>query len=125
VSNLGIVKNYVADVAISPYRIVKPGSADGNVTFATGPTDLLIGVTTEVGPAAGERTDVAHSGIAYVEAGAAIPRGARITSDTLGRGIAAAPAAGTNNSVVGSTLETATAAGDVIRVLLSLSTLQG
>jgi hypothetical protein len=124
-ANLQLAKNYVADVAIPPYRLVKPGSADDRITVATTSTDFIIGVTTEIGPAINERTDVALAEIAYVEAGAAIPRGSLITADAVGRAIVAAPAAGVNASVAGRTLETATAAGDVVRFMQSIGQIQG
>ncbi|MDD5249648.1 MAG: DUF2190 family protein [Rhodocyclaceae bacterium] len=124
-SNQGIVKNYNAEAAISAYRIVKHGTADSGVVAAAAATDALIGVTQELGPASGERCDVQMTGIAYVEAGAAITHGVFVTSDSVGRGVAAAPAAGVNNSVIGRALEAASAAGDVIRVLLANGTLQG
>jgi hypothetical protein len=124
-SNLQLAKNYVADVVIPPFRIVKPGTADDRVTLATAATDALIGTTMDIGAAIGERCDVQLAEIAYVEAGAAITRGALITSDAVGRGVAAAPGAGVNNSVIGRALETATAAGDIIRVMQSIGQIQG
>jgi hypothetical protein len=95
------------------------------VTLATAATDALIGTTMDIGAAIGERCDVQLAEIAYVEAGAAITRGALITSDAVGRGVAAAPGAGVNNSVIGRALETATAAGDIIRVMQSIGQIQG
>lgn len=124
-SNLILATNYVADVAIPKYRIVKHGTGDRAVTAATAATDSSIGVTNELDTAAGERVDVWHVGIAYVEAGAAVTRGAPVTADAQGRGVTAAPAAGSNARVVGFALEAATAAGDVIRVLLSPCVMQG
>ncbi|MFZ6748522.1 capsid cement protein [Undibacterium sp. Ren11W] len=124
-SNLQLAKNYVADVAIPAFRLVKPGTADDRITLATASTDALIGTTTDIAAAIGERCDVQLAEIAYVEAGAAITRGAFITADATGRGIAAAPAAGVNASVAGRALETATAAGDVIRIMQSIGQIQG
>jgi len=123
-SNPSLIKNMTAGAAISPYRIVKLSAADVVIPAAAA-SDPLLGVTTDVGPASGERCDVIVEGIAYIEAGAAIPLTAMITSDATGRGIAAAPAAGANARVIGVPLETASAAGDLIRVLLSPSVMQG
>lgn len=117
-SNPTLQKSYVASAAISPFRIVKLGAADGQVTSGAAATDLLIGVCNEVGPAINERCDVIHSGIAFVEAGAAVTRGSSITSDASGRGIATTT---TGNRVIGLALEAAGAAGDVIRVLIAPS----
>lgn len=117
-SNPILQKSYIAEAAISPFRIAKLGTADGKVTIAAAATDLLIGVVNEVGPAINERCDVIHAGIAYVEAGAAVTRGSSITSDASGRGIATTTTA---NRVIGIALEAASAAGDVIRVLIAPS----
>ncbi len=124
-SNLILATNYVADSAIPKYRLVKLGMGDRSVTPAVAATDSSIGVTHELDTAAGERVDVWHVGIAYVEAGAAVTCGAPVTADAQGRGVTAAPAAGSNARVVGFALEAATAAGDVIRVLLSPCVMQG
>ena len=124
-SNLILATNYVADSAIPKYRLVKHGMGDRSVIPAVAATDSSIGVTHELDTAAGERVDVWHVGIAYVEAGAAVARGAPVTADAQGRGVTAAPAAGSNARVVGFALEAATAAGDVIRVLLSPCVMQG
>ncbi|MDO8654197.1 MAG: DUF2190 family protein [Undibacterium sp.] len=124
-SNLQLAKNYVADVAIPAFRLVKPGTADDRITLATASTDALIGTTTDIAAAINERCDVQLAEVAYVEAGAAITRGAFITSDATGRAITAAPAAGVNASVAGRALETATAAGDVIRMMQSIGQIQG
>jgi hypothetical protein len=69
--------------------------------------------------------EIVTHGIAWVEAGAAIAVGLPVTSDASGRGVAAAPAAGTNNRIIGFALEAAVAAGDQIRVLLSPGQIQG
>ncbi len=124
-SNLQLAKNYIADVAIPAFRIVKPGTADDRITLATASGDALIGTTTDISAAIGERCDVQLCEVAYIEMGAAVTRGAFITSDATGRGIAAAPAVGVNASVIGRALETATAAGDIIRVMQSIGQIQG
>jgi hypothetical protein len=117
-------KNYTAAAAIPAFRIVK-FTAAGVVGLATSATDASIGVMNEVSPLAGERCDVVRTGIAYVEAGAAIALGAPVTSDATGRGVTAAPAAGVNNRIIGIAEEIASAAGDVIGVLLEPGYMQG
>jgi hypothetical protein len=117
-------RNYNASAPILPFRIVK-FNGPGVVVTATAATDSLIGVSNEVSPASGERCDIVRIGIAYVEAGAAISQGAFVTADSVGRGVAAAPAAGVNNRIIGIAEEAATAAGDVIPVLLNFGSLQG
>lgn len=124
-SNPLLLKNFIAEAAISPYRQVKMGSADGKVTPATAATDMTIGVCNEVGPALGERCDIIVVGIAWIEAGAAITRGNLVTSDATGRAVTPAPAAGTNNRYVGIALESASAAGDIIPVSIHPGMMQG
>lgn len=124
-SNLVLAAAYTADAAIPKYRLVKFGTGDRNVTPAASATDACIGVSHELDASSGERLDVWHVGAAFVEAGAAVTRGAPITSDSVGRGVAAAPAAGANARVIGFALESASGAGDVIRVLLSPCVMQG
>lgn len=123
--NVLLAKNHVADMAIPKFRLVKHGAGDDRITLATSSADFIIGATMDIDAALNERSDVQLLGIAYVEAGAAIARGALITADAIGRGVTAAPAAGVNASVVGRALEAASAAGDVIRVLQSVGQIQG
>ncbi|MCA3288229.1 MAG: DUF2190 family protein [Roseomonas sp.] len=123
-SNLILAKAFNASGAISPYRIVRITSAD-NVEQAAAVSHTLIGVNSDLTIASGERVEIMTHGIAWVEAGAAIAVGLPVTSDASGRGVAAAPAAGTNNRIIGFALEAAVAAGDQIRVLLSPGQIQG
>ncbi|MCA3349649.1 MAG: DUF2190 family protein [Roseomonas sp.] len=123
-SNLILAKAFNASGAISPYRIVRITSAD-NVEQAAAVSHTLIGVNSDLTIASGERVEIMTHGIAWVEAGAAIAVGSPVTSDASGRGVAAAPAAGTNNRIIGFALEAAVAAGDQIRVLLSPGQIQG
>lgn len=119
--------NFIADAAIPNNRLVKFGTGDRNVAVAAAATDSIIGVVNEMpaGIATGERLDVVRVGIAWVEAGAAITRGALITSDAVGRAVTAAPAAGVNNRIIGVADESATAAGDVIRFVIEPGSVQG
>lgn len=123
-SNVLLFKNVTAGAAINAYRIVKLSAAD-TVILAAAASDSLVGVNADIAPALGERCDVALMGIAFVEAGAAVAIGAMVTSDAVGRGVTAAPAAGSNVRVIGYALEAASAAGDVIRVLLEAGVMQG
>lgn len=123
-SNVSLFKNLTAGTGIAAFRLVKLSAAE-TVVPAAAATDSLIGVNGDVAPATGERCDVALAGIAFVEAGAAVALGAMVTSDAVGRGVTAAPAAGSNVRVIGVALDAATAAGDVIRVMLSAGVMQG
>jgi Uncharacterized conserved protein (DUF2190) len=115
-SNLVLARNMLSQGTIPAYTYVKPGSADGTVVAAAAATDNIIGVTGELPVVAGERVDVTLIGISYLVAGAASTRGAPLTSDASGRGVAAA----TGNRVGAISLESAAAAGDQIRVLVQL-----
>ncbi|WP_374355552.1 DUF2190 family protein [Chitinimonas sp.] len=123
-SNPSFVKNYTAGGAINAYRIVKFSAAE-TVVLGAAATDNLIGVCSDVSPAANERCDVYLEGMVYIEAGAAVAQGAPVTADAVGRGVTAAPAAGANNRIVGFAIEAASAAGDLFRVLLSPGYMQG
>lgn len=123
-ANTLLNKNYLAEAAIAPFRIVRMGAADGGVLQAAAATDALIGVSEAVGPASGERCDVVKVGLADVELGGAVVRGGPVTSDATGRGVAAAPAVGANNRVIGFA-EVSGVAGDIIPVYLSPCVMQG
>lgn len=119
-----LTKSFTAGAAVTKRRIVKFGANDGEVIQAAAATDLVLGVSTEVDSASGARCDVHLQGVVEVEAGASITRGTKVTSDANGKAVAAAPAAGTNNQILGIAMVTA-ASGDIIPVLLAQSTLQG
>lgn len=120
----GLTKSYSAGGAISPNRIVKFGSNDYEVVQGAAAADALIGVTTEIDASSGERVDVIHAGIADVKLGGTVTRGGLVTSDASGQGVAAAPAAGTNNRVIGTALVSGVS-GDVIPVLIAPGSFQG
>lgn len=123
-SNPTLTKNFTAGAAVSKRRLVKFGSADFTVIQAAAATDLIIGVASELDAASGARVDVHVTGIAEVEAGGTITRGAKVTADADGKAVAAAPAAGVNNQIAGIAMVSASA-GDIIDVLLAPSTMQG
>ena len=126
-SNHLLIVNFVADAAILNNRLVKFGTGDKNVAVAAAASDFLIGVVNEMPPgiAANERVDVVRMGIAWVECGAAVPRGSPITSDAVGRAVVAAPGAGVNNRIIGFADESGAAAGDVIRFVIEPGLMQG
>jgi hypothetical protein len=123
-ANNGLTKSYTAEATINPFRIVKFGAADYGVVHGAAAADLLIGVTTEVDAVSGERVDVIHEGIADLKLGGTVARGALITSDATGQGVAAAPAAGANNRVIGFALISGVS-GDIIPVLVAPHQIQG
>lgn len=87
----GLSSPYTAGGTIAKRRIVKFGSADGVVVQASAATDLLIGVSSDLGSVAGERQDVFETGnVMEVDFGGTIARGASVTSDANGKAVAAA-----------------------------------
>lgn len=110
---------------VRPNRIVKIGAADQAVVEAAAAADLPVGVsapTVTVG--SGERVDVVMSGVHEVIAGGAVTRGTWVASDANGAAVAASPAAGVNNGVIGVALESAVA-GDLFAVLVRPMRIQG
>lgn len=119
-----LTKNFTAETAVTRRRIVRFGSSDTAVVLATAVTDGLLGVSTEIDSVAGETCDVRLTGIAEVEYGGTIARGAYVTVDTQGRAVAAAPATGVNNSIVGVAVVSGVL-GDIGAVLISQGRIQG
>lgn len=127
--NSSLIKSFLASAAISPYTVVKFGSDDNTVSPATATTDLLIGVIDEAGHTAtdvtnGSLCNITVSGIAELKIGAAVTRGQRLSINTSGQGVTAAPVTGVNAQIIGVALKSG-AASDVIPVLLSQSVMQG
>ena len=123
-----LVTNFVPDATIPNNRIVMFGGGDRNVALANSATSFMIGVLNEMSPGvvvADASIDVVRVGIAWVECGAAVPRGSPITADAVGRAVVAAPLTGINNRIIGFADEAGLAAGDVIRFLISPGLLQG
>lgn len=121
----GLITNHSAEGAIDPYRLVKVGSNNRAVTLATTASDLLVGVADSIGAAAtGDPIDVLRSGIAEVEYGASVTRGAPLTSDATGRAIPAAAAAGANVEIIG-WAEVAGVTGDIGSVFIERTRIQG
>lgn len=115
-ANETLIKNYLAGATIAANRIVKFDTTDGTVIQAAAAADLAIGVCGFVAPASGERVDIVQQGIAEVEFGGVVARGAMVTADANGKGVAAA----STNRTIGIALVT-TAAGDIAPVLLAPS----
>ncbi len=96
-------------------RIVMFGASDNDMILGTGSNMPLMGVTQELATVQGEQVDVTHIGIEFVEAGAAFTRGTIISCDSIGRAIGA----GAGQWQIGRALESATAAGDRVRILVT------
>lgn len=123
-SNNGLTKSYVAEAAVNPFRIVKFGATDGAVLQGAAVGDKLIGISTEIDAAIGERLDVVHEGIADLKLGGTVARGDFLTTDATGQGVTAAPAAGANAQIIGKAMASGVI-GDIIPALVAPSMLQG
>lgn len=112
----------MTELPILVATVISTGAIVANrfVTVAGGQTAAdghALGVAQAVATAAGQPVPVLVQGIAVVEAGAAIAAGATIKSDASGRGITWA----TSGAKLGVALGAATAAGEKIPVVLTLS----
>ena len=123
-SNFSLCKNYTAGAAIPAWTIVKNGAVDYSCLAAAAVTDSLLGVTTEIPAATGERCDVLLQGLADVIYGGTVTRGDFLTTDSLGRAVTANPAAGVNNWIIGMAFVSGVL-GDIGSVILSQGKIQG
>lgn len=117
-NNPTLIKTLTAGGAVAARRLVKFGSADGAVVQAAAATDGVIGVSEAIGAASGERVDVVFAGVAEVEYGGTVTRGALLTSDASGKAIAAAPAAAAAARVIGIAMVSGVS-GDIGSVLIA------
>jgi len=118
-----LTKSFVAGAIVAPYRIVKQ-SDDNTVVQGAAVSDKLTGIADNLGAASGARCEVILDGVAEVEYGGNVVVGDLLTSDANGKAVAAAPAAGTNNYVVGFAL-VAGASGDIGSCKISQGSRQG
>lgn len=102
-----------ADLSSSQFLFVK-ASGVGTVAVCAASTDAPIGVLQNK-PTSGQEAEIVNGGITKVVAGAAVTAGAEVMSNASGQAITAATA---GNRIAGVALETATASGQIIAVLL-------
>jgi len=119
VSNLPVPPVTVtAGSAISIYRYLEL-NADGKFDHADGAQGPAMGVSNEAAAADGDALGMQLMvGIAKVEAGAAVTRGAAQATDASGRTIDHVSTAG--NEILGYAMDAASGAGEIIRVLLQV-----
>ena len=117
-------KSYRTTAAVAPYRIVRQTTSNTNVAQSSAAADAHIGVSTSVASLANDHCDVIRAGIAEVEYGGTITRGALLTSDAQGRAIVATAAAGVNVRIIGQA-EEAGVLGDIGSVFLSPGSFRG
>ena len=115
--NPTLIKNYIGKTQMRENTFVKISLDENQVELSNIQGGAVFGATTFVPlKTAMARVDIIHAGIAAMRAGAAVNRGAEVSSDAQGRAITK-PTTGTP-SVAGIALEKATAAEDIIDVLL-------
>lgn len=123
--NSGQIRNFLAaTAAIAAYTIVKFDVLDGNIVPAAAAADLLMGVSTDIPAAIGDRCDAQLDGICEVLYGGAVTRGQKLTSDASGRAVAAAPGAGANVQIIGTAMVSGVL-GDIGQIVISQSVMQG
>ena len=82
-----LTRNFTAGSNITKYRLVQLGDADGQIILGAGAQSSLIGVAAELDAVVSARVDVHLEGIANVEYGDTITRGAQLTSDADGKAV--------------------------------------
>lgn len=84
----GLIKSRNAATVIRAMRCVVEGAADGFGAEAVGATANIIGVSSELDTAVGERASVIMAGnIAPIIYGGTVARGDALTSDAQGRAV--------------------------------------
>lgn len=102
------------EAAVAGYRFVKDGATDGSLLQGALATDLLIGISNQLGGNIGDNADYIVSGEAELELGGAVTRGQRLTSDANGKGVTTAVA----GNILGAIARTSGVAGDIIPVFV-------
>ncbi|WP_037011819.1 capsid cement protein [Pseudomonas nitroreducens] len=97
----GLITTKRAVGAVAARRICIHGASDGLSAQAAASTALLIGISTDIPAADGQPFDVIRTGLAPVEYGGNVTRGAALTSDAQGRAIAATLPPAANTYIIG------------------------
>jgi hypothetical protein len=112
----GLIKSRVATAVVRAYRFVKEGAADGTAVEAVDAAASIIGVSSEIDTAIGERVSVQMTGnIAEIIAGGTVARGDVVTADAQGRAVTTT----TTGARYGGTAEVSGVVGDIITVLVN------
>lgn len=119
----GIEKSITAGAQVSEFTIGKFDSDDDTMIPAAAATDLSAGIF-QHNAESGKEVRVMLTGISRLKLGGTVTRGAKLTSDATGQGVAAAPAAGANAQVIGIAMASGVS-GDIIPVFLAPSVMQG
>lgn len=123
-SENAIEKSVKCTAAVAAFTIAKFGADDDTLALATAVSDELLGVFQHATTVAGEEVRVQVTGITRVKLGGTVTRGGWATTDGSGQAVAAAPAAGVNNNVIGRFLASGVN-GDIVPLLLSQNRIQG
>ena len=102
------------EVMATRFSVVKIASTEGQVDLSDSAGEDCIGITQQIA-AAGQSVSVCLFGISEAVAGAAITIGDKLQADGSGRVILAA----SSDNVIGHALQTATAAGDEISMVVN------
>lgn len=111
------------DLSASQYRFVKAGSTAKQVVQATVDGEKVLGVLQNKPSAAGRAAEIVMLGVTKVEAGEAISYGDAVKTDSAGRAAVielTATGADVGDIAIGTALEAASDAGDVITVLIGV-----
>lgn len=120
----GLEKSVKCTAAVAAFTLAKFGADDDTMSTGVAATDNVVGVFQHATVVAGEEVRVMLGGISRVKLGGTVARGDLIGSDASGQGVAVAPAAGTNNRIVGIALASGVS-GDIIPMLIAPSRPQG
>lgn len=121
----GLEKSVKCTAAVATaFLLAKFGADDDTLSQATASTEDLVGVFQHTTTAAAEEVRVMLSGISRVTLGGTVARGALVTSDAAGKGVAIGAVAGTNYASIGRAMASGVS-GDIIPVLLNPSRAQG
>jgi hypothetical protein len=120
----GLEKEVNTSGTVAQYTLATPGADDNTCVQASGVTALMEGVFQFAPTTDQPQVRIRMSGISWVQISAPVTRGQPITSDANGNGVPAAPAAGTNNYIIGYALGSG-AAGQLIPVLIVPQRIQG
>lgn len=116
------MKGYKTGAAVGAYRFVKFSAAD-TVVQAAASTDLIIGASDLAG-ASGDTIDVAFDGIHKLILGGTVARGKKLTADSDGKAVEAAPSTGVNAQTGALALQSGVS-GDIIDALIVPGSVQG
>jgi hypothetical protein len=120
----GIEKSVKCTAAVAAWTQAKPGADDDTFSTAAAVGDSIVGVFQHATTNAGDEVRVMLTGIIRIKLGGSVTRGALLTTDASGQGVAAAPAAGVNNSVIGRALASG-GSGGILPFLLSQGQIKG